>query len=145
MTGIHLVDLSGEPIDYPFIYWQAGATLYDRRGNSKYLWGYSCVDIKRISSLGLPWGALVTQYLLESFIKSDVKSWWKCKLADKYQLKQTYGVSIRAIMNCAHIIKSYRLDVYSVLQQLWQSSVEYADTCGGRRPDIYRIHYGTGR
>jgi hypothetical protein len=58
LTGVNLVQLPDELIDQPQILIRKGRPYVIAQGKLLTYEGQSCVDIKHISFLGLPWGAL---------------------------------------------------------------------------------------
>jgi hypothetical protein len=99
LTGISLVHLSGEPIDQTQILVNQGRPYVIAQGKLLTHAGQSCVDIKHISVLGLPWGALDALEELETVMDDDVRSLLEAlSPQEKYQMNQALGTAMRAIL-----------------------------------------------
>jgi hypothetical protein len=61
--------------------------------------GQSCIDIKHISVLDLPWGALDALEELEMVMDCDVRSLLEALTQqEKYRMNQALGAGMRAIL-----------------------------------------------
>jgi hypothetical protein len=61
--------------------------------------GESCVDVKHISFLGLPWGALDALNELEPIMNRDVRALVvELSPQEKYQINRALGVAMQALI-----------------------------------------------
>jgi hypothetical protein len=99
LTGISLVHLCGELTNQPQILVSQGRPYVIAQGKLLTRDGKSSVDIKHISFLGLPWGALDALYELEPVMTRDVQALLaELSPCEKSQMNQAIGVAIRAII-----------------------------------------------
>ena len=99
LTGINLVHLSGESIDQTQILVSQGRPYVIAQGKLLTHDGQSSVDIKHISFLGLPWGALDVLYGLEPVMDRDVQGLVAALTQqEKYMMNQALGVAIQALL-----------------------------------------------
>ena len=99
LTGINLVHLSVESIDQTQILVSQGRPFVIAQGKLLTHDGQSCVDIKHISFLGLPWGALDALYGLEPVFDRDVQALVaELTAQEKYQINQALGVAMRTLI-----------------------------------------------
>jgi hypothetical protein len=99
LAGISLVQLSSEPIDPSQILVRRGRPYVIAQGKLFTHDGESCVDIKHISFLGLPWGALDALNELEPIMNNDVQALVaELSPQEKYQMNQALGVGMQALI-----------------------------------------------
>jgi hypothetical protein len=99
LTGISLVHLSGELTDQPQILVRQGLAYVIAQGKLLTNDGQSCVDIKHISFLGLPWGALDALFELEPVMEREVQALVEeLSPGEKSQINQALGVAMQAII-----------------------------------------------
>ena len=99
LTGISLVHLSREVVDQSQILINQGRPFVIAQGKLLTHDGQSCIDIKHISFLGLPWGALDALNELEPVMEHDVRILMAgLSQREKAQMNQALGVAIRSVM-----------------------------------------------
>ena len=99
LTGIRLVELPGEVLDQSPILVSKGRPYVIAQGKLLAYEGQSCVDIKHISFLGLPWGALDTLEELKPVMDKDVQALVaKLSPLEKHQISQALGMAIRELV-----------------------------------------------
>jgi hypothetical protein len=99
LTGIYLLHLSGELTDQPQILVSEGRPYVIAQGKLLTHDGQSRVDIKHISFLGLPWGALDALNEIDPVMDQDVRALLaELSTREKSQMNQALGVAIRAII-----------------------------------------------
>ena len=99
LTGISLADLSGEQIDQSPILVSQGRPYVIAQGKLHTHEGQSCVDIKHISFLGLPWGALDALGDLQPVMDRDVQALVaELSPREKHQMSQALGVAMHALL-----------------------------------------------
>ena len=99
LTGFSLVHLSGEVVDQSQILINQGRPFVIAQGKLLTHDGQSCIDIKHISFLGLPWGALDALNEFEPVLEHDVRVLMAgLSQREKAQMNQALGVAIRSVM-----------------------------------------------
>ena len=99
LTGINLVHLSVESIDQTQILISQGRPFVIAQGKLLTHDGQSCVDIKHISFLGLPWGALDALYGLEPAFDRDMREFMAALTQQEIdQVNRALGVAMRALI-----------------------------------------------
>ena len=100
LTGIRLVDLTGEILDQSPILVSKGRPFVIAQGKLLAHEGQSCVDIKHISFLGLPWEALDALEELKPVMDRDVQVLVaELSPREKHQISQALGVAMRALVS----------------------------------------------
>jgi hypothetical protein len=100
LTGIILVSLSGDLAEQFRVLITQGRPYVIAQGKLLTHDGQSCVDIKHISFLGLPWGALDALHELEPIMNSDVRALVAALTPlEKLQMSQALGVAMRALIS----------------------------------------------
>jgi hypothetical protein len=99
LTGINLVHISGDSIDQSQILVSQGRPYVIAQGKLLTHDGQSCIDIKHISFLGLPWGALDALNELEPVMNRGVRELVATLSSrEKYQINQALGVAMQALV-----------------------------------------------
>ena len=99
LTGISLMNLSGDLPGHSQVLVSQGRPFVIAQGKLLTHAGRSSVDIKHISFLGLPWGALNALNELEPVMNRDVQVLMaELTAQEKYQMNQALGVAIRALL-----------------------------------------------
>ena len=99
LNGISLADLSGEKNNQSPVLVSKGRPYVIAQGKLLAHEGQSCVDIKHISFLGLPWGALDTLDELKPVMDRDVQTLVaKLSPLEKHQISQALGIAMHALL-----------------------------------------------
>ena len=99
LSGISLASLSGELADQIQVLLKGGRPYVIAQGKLLTRDGKSCVDVKHISFLGLPWGALDALHELEPIMNHDVRALAAALTPlEKSQLSQALGAAMQALI-----------------------------------------------
>jgi len=99
LSGISLASLSGELADQIQVLLRQGRPYVIAQGKLLTHDGLSCVDVKHLSFLGLPWGALEALHELEPIMDRDVRMLVAALTPlEKSQLSQALGIAMRALI-----------------------------------------------
>jgi len=99
LPGISLVGLTGELDDQPPILVSQVRPYVIAQGKLLSHNGQSCVDIKHISFLGLPWGALDALAEMEPVMSSEIRSLVASLTPlEKSQISHALGAALQAML-----------------------------------------------